>query len=1481
MAMNCRYFKSLWNWLDLIMIFTGILDLVTNELSSGNDDYQLQGSSISTKTTSGLRGKAVKENLEKINRFLRVLRVLKVLRSFRALRVLRTIRFIKAIHTIVKTCSKAVPAMASIAFIMIILTYIAALIARNIFSGPCPEKFGNLVKTFFSLFTLLTLDDWYSIYQTCQERDLASLQLIFCLTYIFFINFVLLNLLMAVLVDSFQQTLEDTDQKNESMHPTLTNLSKIAAEHRNGEHEDRLKDSCCSNIDKKTINDMYKTEDYKFEDILSEGGNETQDVSMPNDRNVDERENNSGNLTTNIDYRRQLSLWKIQNIMQRYYMLLESLEFRMERHERLAKTEKAIRTILDHAQNSALRHLELLKSFSNLYIKSSQDVFHDEFLRCIAIALVNPPTSKCTINVLNFISSFLTLEIQGMDETSSSVTGDLFNPILPRVIEFFAEQKNNLLENVRGNICVLIYQTLEKMVEDAELDEKLFELLVNVCLELMNDKNVRVRLQAAKSAGRLQNTRDIDDLITKRLIWLMDHDSSAAVRKEALVTIAITRTNLPPIMRRLTDVDKNVRLAAFSVFSTKIQSMKVLNLKDRCKILELGIDDVEADVVHGFVHVVVKTWIGTLENKTILGLLKMIDVTALSEQTGKMLKMLFKENLDKYHESFCQELLNEKKLIPIDKLDCETAFYWQHLAMFLTEEVKQNQDNDDITDKLDSILPELIDLVDIIYEFIASYHNDSSTYAVANEINFTINCLLNIMMLCKFEDLVGRHAIEGLCRDLFFMEEIAPSTYKNVMKVFKLVEPKFQHRLRKTNEMIADIQQRYHRQTDDVLRDRKSVQEYTTLQAHASALHESIQRANDEITTDICEIVRLRNDLNDVRNRIESFDRQQNESGASQNTTSNINLSNDRSTNDYKNQALMKCLTILSEFLGTTMPNKTLPTAFIESSRDLVLSSIMTSHDITVRRCAVRALGLLYAYEKTLITGSIQLLLQVIVNDASQVAIEALHSLGNTFIIHNGVEMKKNTTDEKFAKLIEEGFCTIGDMINSRLLQVRLTAIVFMIKLFFIGQINESQYFAQLIVAWYDQTTDAKTGGMLTTFFPAYADKFWQSDSYLFNALQPSIDGLLNNESTKNEPSYIKDVIKLFLQLHQIRECSVIKNLRGMPPTTQPQSIHVNENNENIDGSAKTDLDITIQHHLNNTASAPPDMLLIEKQKHDARLKYHFHVAKVILECLKTATNDDLIKSLVLAFAHIDISTSDCVVLINLRKKSRKVNQDLIINKRKSNLNAFIKKLNNRIEFLQGAKQDNDSTLNASLNETVANSAVPALSSPIIDTVFRGIAKKKRSSFPDSMKDSILTNTTRQTDNEDDQIEENDENENFATPLASPQSASSSSEEDDQVTADGSTTNIRSNKRAHATSTDSVRSLDLPNDRQMTLRSSARKQNTFLPPPLSSVPSFKQQRKRHRCTDDSTVCTPASVRSTRQNSFARQGSFTAPKTNSN
>jgi hypothetical protein len=107
-----------------------------------------------------------------------------------------------------------------------------------------------------------------------------------------------------------------------------------------------------------------------------------------------------------------------------------------------------------------------------------------------------------------------------------------------------------------------------------------------------------------------------------------------------------------------------------------------------------------------------------------------------------------------------------------------------------------------------------------------------------------------------------------------------------------------------------------------------------------------------------------------------------------------------------------------------------------------------------------------------------------------------------------------------------------------------------------------------------------------------------QTDKYLFNALQPSIEGLLKNDLTKQEPTFVADAIKLFLQLHQIRERAVINHLMQDSPSSAMDASNVDLNDPNT-----TNLDLTIHAHLNtsivSTSKQVLDKETVEKQKHE------------------------------------------------------------------------------------------------------------------------------------------------------------------------------------------------------------------------------------------------------------------------------------------
>lgn len=127
---------------------------------------------------------------------------LAVLRALRVLRVLRLISAIPALRRVVDALVRAVPGIASIAALLVIIFYVGAVMATILFGPSFPATFGDLGASLFSLFQIMTLDNWSVI-----ARDVTA---VIPWAPAFFVPFVLisaltvLNLFIAVIVDAMQ-----------------------------------------------------------------------------------------------------------------------------------------------------------------------------------------------------------------------------------------------------------------------------------------------------------------------------------------------------------------------------------------------------------------------------------------------------------------------------------------------------------------------------------------------------------------------------------------------------------------------------------------------------------------------------------------------------------------------------------------------------------------------------------------------------------------------------------------------------------------------------------------------------------------------------------------------------------------------------------------------------------------------------------------------------------------------------------------------------------------------------------------------------------------------------------------------------------------------------------------------------------------------------------------------------------------------------
>tara|TARA_R110002073_G_scaffold21465_4_gene75623 strand:+ start:5721 stop:6602 length:882 start_codon:yes stop_codon:yes gene_type:complete len=169
-AYRLRFFTSGWNWFDLIVILVSILPMAGS---------------------------------------FSVLRSLRILRAFRLFSVMPQMR------KVVEALLHAIPGMGAVIAVLALMFYVSSVMATKLFSETNPDRFGNLGDSAFSLFQVMTLEGW--------AADLALPVMeyhpwawAFFLVFIVLTSFAILNLFIAIIVDSLQSKHFDAEEERDA-----------------------------------------------------------------------------------------------------------------------------------------------------------------------------------------------------------------------------------------------------------------------------------------------------------------------------------------------------------------------------------------------------------------------------------------------------------------------------------------------------------------------------------------------------------------------------------------------------------------------------------------------------------------------------------------------------------------------------------------------------------------------------------------------------------------------------------------------------------------------------------------------------------------------------------------------------------------------------------------------------------------------------------------------------------------------------------------------------------------------------------------------------------------------------------------------------------------------------------------------------------------------------------------------------------------
>ena len=129
---------------------------------------------------------------------------LSVLRALRILRVLRLVSTMPRLRRVIEGFLSAVPGMASVFGLMALIFYIASVIASKLFGSSFPEFFGNLGRSAYSLFQIMTLESW-SMGIVRPVMEVYPYAWAFFVPFILITTFAVVNLVVGLIVNSMQE----------------------------------------------------------------------------------------------------------------------------------------------------------------------------------------------------------------------------------------------------------------------------------------------------------------------------------------------------------------------------------------------------------------------------------------------------------------------------------------------------------------------------------------------------------------------------------------------------------------------------------------------------------------------------------------------------------------------------------------------------------------------------------------------------------------------------------------------------------------------------------------------------------------------------------------------------------------------------------------------------------------------------------------------------------------------------------------------------------------------------------------------------------------------------------------------------------------------------------------------------------------------------------------------------------------------------
>lgn len=167
------------------------------------------------------------------NMDLKAFSTIRMFRTFRVFRIARLLRGLESMQTIIGVIARSYQSFIYITLLMTVFIFIFSLLGMQLFGGKFnyPDglprgNYDSFSIAAITVFQILTMENWIAVLFDSMRGDLNKfLVCIYYISWIFLGNFILLNLFLAILLDSFLEE-EDEDDIDEAEKQELLRLKQ-------------------------------------------------------------------------------------------------------------------------------------------------------------------------------------------------------------------------------------------------------------------------------------------------------------------------------------------------------------------------------------------------------------------------------------------------------------------------------------------------------------------------------------------------------------------------------------------------------------------------------------------------------------------------------------------------------------------------------------------------------------------------------------------------------------------------------------------------------------------------------------------------------------------------------------------------------------------------------------------------------------------------------------------------------------------------------------------------------------------------------------------------------------------------------------------------------------------------------------------------------------------------------------------------------